>query len=102
MNPRQRAVGEFQGHECLGRERTGQVAGLLGREAKARIVVLVSQHDDDTFTSFAELSKTAANQLASNLDGLDSPAERPSGPMKRRLQTLAPFPRSFDRKEYDR
>jgi len=70
MNSRQRAIGEFQRHECFGRERTGQVAGFLRREAKSRIVVLVSEHDDDTFTSIAELSQTTTNQLAPNLAAL--------------------------------
>ena len=65
MNPFQCAIGEFQRHESVGRERTGQIAGFFGREAEARIVLSVSEHDDDTFTLFAKFIQTAANQPTS-------------------------------------
>lgn len=70
VNSLQRAVREFQRHECLGRERTGQVAGLLGRKAKSRIVIPVSEDDDDAFTPIAEFGKPAANELAADLAAL--------------------------------
>jgi len=70
MNSFQRALSEFHRHECLGRKRTGQVLSLLAREAKARIVVFVSQHNDDAFPSPAKLSQTVTDQLAPNLAAL--------------------------------
>jgi len=70
MNSRQRAVSEFQRHECLGRKRTGQVSSFLAREAKARIVVWMPEHDDDAFPLVAESSQAAENQLTSNVAAL--------------------------------
>jgi len=43
------------------------MASLLRREAESRIVVFVSEHDDDAFAPVAELGKPTANQLAANL-----------------------------------
>jgi hypothetical protein len=70
MNSLQRAVQEFKRHERAGRERTSQVTRLLGRKAESRIVVFVSEHNDDSFPSGAELSQTMTNQLAPNLAAL--------------------------------
>ena len=70
MNSRQRAIEEFQRHECFGRKRTSQIAGLLGGEAESRIVMFVPEHDDDTFPSVAESSQAKTNQLAPNLAAL--------------------------------
>ena len=72
IDSRQRAVGEFQRHECFGRKRTCQVAGFLAREAKSRIVMFVTQHENDTFSSVTEPSQATVHQLAPNLATLMS------------------------------
>src|ERR1700722_2707234 len=70
VNSRQRAGREFQRHEGLPWERTGQVAGLLRREAESRIVFSVSQHDNNAFASGAQLSQAATDELALDLTPL--------------------------------
>jgi len=70
MDSLQGASEEFKRHECLRGERTGQMAGLLAREAKSGIVVFVSEHDDETFTCVAEASQTKTNQPAPDVAAL--------------------------------
>lgn len=64
------AVGKFKRHECIGRERTLQIAGLLGGEAETRIIRFMPEHDNDTFTTFTKLSQPTTNQPAANLTAL--------------------------------
>ena len=49
------AFNKFQRHECVRRERTGQIARLFRRETESRIVFFVSKHDDDAFPDPVEL-----------------------------------------------
>jgi hypothetical protein len=63
MNSRQRAVRELQRHKYLKRERTGQSACPLTREAKSRIVMLVPEQADDAFAAVVEASQTPSTSV---------------------------------------
>jgi hypothetical protein len=70
MNSRKRTFGEFQSHKCLGRKRTDQAAGELRGEAESRIVMFVTEHEDDTFTSVAESRQANAHESVPDLTAL--------------------------------